>query len=477
MAATPWFEDPSRDPRETVAAALALLEGVFGKVGRLPDADLVAFTRESESLGRVVDALRVRAAGEVDARSDLMVKERLSAQHGCRNGTELLERLTGASTRTVRSRVRLDTRTQPRFALTGEELPAKQPAIAAALQNGAIGLEAAQLIGTMLTTVEHRADPVALADSEAWLVAEATGHEPTRTFDEVRAQVLAIGLSLDQDGPEPSAEEAAKRRGFTIGTLRNGVHPVRGDVTPEAAGALQMLFDAHSNPAVRFGTHPADTEAGEPWGPDEVVPDDRTPAQKRHDILHAAIQTAARAEDTPSLGGAAPTLLVHVTAEDLLSPTGVASIDGIQTPVPASIAHRIACTGAVQKIVFDNAGRIVRLGSKERLFNTHQRKAIAARDGGCVIPGCSIRASWCEIHHVTDHAKGGPTHTDNGVMLCWWHHHNLERSGWGIRITRGIVETKAPPWIDPRGIYRPAPNAITRRRRPRSPAPPGRPGR
>ncbi|MBF0817143.1 HNH endonuclease [Microbacterium paludicola] len=476
MAATPWFEDPSRDPREAVAAALAVLEGVFGQVGGLPDANLVAFTRESEGLGRVVDALRVRAAGEVDARSDLMVKERLSAQHGCRNGTELLERLTGASTRTVRARVRLDTRTQPRFALTGEELPAKQPAIAAALQDGAIGLEAAQLIGTMLTTVEHRADPVALADSEAWLVAEATGHEPARTFDEVRAQVLAIGLSLDQDGLEPSSEEAAKRRGFTIGALRNGVHPVRGDVTPEAAGALQMLFDAHSNPAVRFGTNPADTEAGEPWGQDEVVPDERTPAQKRHDILHAAIQTAARAEDTPSLGGAAPTLLVHVAAEDLLSPTGVASIDGIQTPVPASIAHRIACTGAVQKIVFDNAGRIVRLGTKERLFNTHQRKAIAARDGGCVIPGCSIRASWCEIHHVTDHAKGGPTHTDNGVMLCWWHHHNLERSGWGIRINRGIVETKAPPWIDPRGIYRPAPNALTRRRS-RPPAPPRAPAR
>ncbi|GAA1724534.1 HNH endonuclease signature motif containing protein [Microbacterium paludicola] len=464
MAATPWFEDPSRDPREAVAAAAGALEGVFSQVGSLADADVVAFTRQVEALGRLVDGLRVRAAGEVDARSDLRAEERLSALHGCRNGIELLERLTLVSSATVRARIVLDKRTRPRFALTGEELPAEHPAIGAALEDGTLGLETAGLIGKMLARVAHRADPVRLADAEAWLVGQATDPTQPRTFDEVVVQVLAQGVGLDQDGLEPSAEEAAKRRGFTIGALRNGLHPVRGDVTPEAAGTLQMLFDAHSNPAVRFGTHPADTEAGEPWGPDETVPDDRTPTQKRHDILHSAIQTAARAEDTPSLGGAAPTLLVHVAAEDLLSPTGVASIDGIQTPMPASLAHRIACTGAVQKIVFDNAGRIVRLGTKERLFNTHQRKAIAARDGGCVIPGCSIRASWCEIHHVTDHAKGGPTHTDNGVMLCWWHHHNLERSGWGIRINRGIVETKAPPWIDPRGHYRPAPNAITRRR-------------
>ena len=71
-------------------------------------------------------------------------------------------------------------------------------------------------------------------------------------------------------------------------------------------------------------------------------------------------------------------------------------------------------------------GRIVRLGTEERLFNRHQRRAFALRDGACIIPGCGVPAGWCEVHHVTDHAKGGPTHTDNGVLLCWWHHRFID---------------------------------------------------
>src|SRR5699024_886279 len=150
-----------------------------------------------------------------------------------------------------------------------------------------------------------------------------------------------------------------------------------------------------------------------------------------HDVVVSMIQTSAASTETPSLGGAAPTLLVTTTADDLDG--GVASIDGTDVPVPASLAHRIACTGAVQKLVFDRTGRIVRLGTAERLFNAHQRRAIGARDGGCVIPGCSIPAAWCEIHHVTEHSHDGATHTDNGVLLCWAHHHGLENSGWEIR--------------------------------------------
>ncbi|WP_255355578.1 HNH endonuclease [Agromyces sp. Soil535] len=30
-------------------------------------------------------------------------------------------------------------------------------------------------------------------------------------------------------------------------------------------------------------------------------------------------------------------------------------------------------------------------------------------------------AAWCEIHHVTPDTHGGPTHPDNGVLLCFFH--------------------------------------------------------
>ena len=279
-------------------------------------------------------------------------------------------------------------------------------------------------------------------------------------------------MLLDQDGCPPDPERAAARRGLTFGPLKDGLYPIRGNATPELAAQFQRLSDAHGNPAVRFGSDPGLKDPAEAWMGDEVVSDPRTSAQTRHDVLISALQAAARSEETPSLGGAAPTLLVHVALEDIDSPSGTASIDGIDVLLPAAFAHRTACTGAVQKVVFDRNGRVARLGTAERLFNHPQRKAIAARVGGCVIPGCTIRAAWCEIHHVREHAKGGATHTDNGVMLCWWHHHTIDTAGWAIRMNRGAPEIKAPPWIDPRGIFRAAPSALTRRRA-REPVPAG----
>ncbi|MFC3399386.1 hypothetical protein ACFOEP_13330 [Microbacterium amylolyticum] len=102
-------------------------------------------------------------------------------------------------------------------------------------------------------------------------------------------------------------------------------------------------------------------------------------------ILHGA----ATAADAPTLGGAAPTLVVTASVEDLDG--GVCRADGIEVALPARVAHRTACTGSVQKIVYDTAGRIIQLGTKERLFSPHQRRAIASRDGGCIIRDARFR--------------------------------------------------------------------------------------
>ena len=107
------------------------------------------------------------------------------------------------------------------------------------------------------------------------------------------------------------------------------------------------------------------------------------------------------------------------------------------------------CTGGTQTVVFDDDGRIIELGSPERCFTPHQRRAITLRDGGCLIPGCSVPAAWCEIHHVIPDAEGGPTHPDNGVLLCWFHHRTIDSSGWGIQMLRGVPHIR-PPVARPR---------------------------
>ncbi|RZU60631.1 HNH endonuclease signature motif containing protein [Zhihengliuella halotolerans] len=540
---------PSETPTAASGAAGRMREaakhltGLCPEVGSLSDADLVHATGAVEELGRIVDALRVRTAGEIEDRSSKgLGEDRLSARYGCRTGSELLERLTGAPGSEVRRRAGLDARTRAGVSLTGEELPARFPDIADALHTGSLGIETAELLTGMLTRVAPRADPGAVSAAEAALVATATatttgpdsagqdsatrdsaGEDPAAeadntgtgpdaaagddtntpddsastgvpaaTYAEVKIHAQVWEAHLDQDGPDPEASRATTRRGLSLGSARDGLIPVRGNLMPETAAQLTRLLSAYLNPAARtHGTDPnpetetdtenADSEAaGEAstaGGGSTVVSgtpviDERTPAQKRHDVLASILTAAARAAETPSLGGDAATLLVHITAEDLSDPSGSATLDGIDIPAPARIGHRIACAGAVQKVVFDRAGRIVALGSKERVFNAHQRRAITARDGGCVIPGCTIPASWCEIHHVHAHAENGPTHTDNGVLLCWFHHHHLESSGWEIRMTGGVPHVKAPPWYDPTGAYHPTVNVLTRRGRHHRPEPP-----
>ncbi|MCO1339277.1 hypothetical protein BJH93_10290 [Kocuria polaris] len=488
-----------------VREAAAHLKGHCSEVGSLTDADLVYATCAVEALGRIVDALRVRSAGEIEARSSKgLGEDRLSARYGCRTGAELLERLTGAPAREVRRRAGLDARTRAGVSLTGQELPARFPAIADALHAGTLGIETAELLTGMLTRVAPRADPGAASAAETALVTTATGtagqdfagQDPAgeadtagigpddsastpvlaATFAEVKIHTQAWEAHLDQDGPHPEAARATARRGLTLGSARDGLIPVRGNLMPETAAQLTRLLSAHLNPAARnHGTDPnPETDNGESAvdsGAPAVV-DERTPAQKRHDVLASILTAAARAAETPTLGGDAATLLVHVTAEDLNDPAGSATLDGLEVPAPARIGHRIACAGAVQKVLFDRDGRIVALGTKERVFNAHQRRAITARDGGCVIPGCTIPASWCEIHHVHAHAQHGPTHTDNGVLLCWFHHHHLETSGWDIHMTGGVPHVKAPSWYDPTGEYKAAVNVLTRRGRHHRPEPP-----
>jgi hypothetical protein len=50
-----------------------------------------------------------------------------------------------------------------------------------------------------------------------------------------------------------------------------------------------------------------------------------------------------------------------------------------------------------------------------------QRRALLARDKGCIVPGCKRKARWCEPHHVVPWPNG-PTDLRNLVLLCKRHH-------------------------------------------------------
>jgi hypothetical protein len=101
----------------------------------------------------------------------------------------------------------------------------------------------------------------------------------------------------------------------------------------------------------------------------------------------------------------------------------------------------------------------------QRLFDRYQRLALAQRDGGCLWRGCDRPPAWCEAHHLTGWAVGGPTDLANGGLFCGFHHRLLHGGEWQARMAPdGVVEVIPPARIDP--DQTPIRHARFKRRRP-----------
>ncbi|QWW19142.1 DUF222 domain-containing protein [Schaalia sp. 19OD2882] len=300
------------------------------------------------------------------------------------------------------------------------------------------------------------------------------------------AQVAQLWVAaIDPDGTAPDERERDQKRGLSLTATDGGMIRIRGLLVPEIGAQLQRLIDAVLNPRVNDAPKLTGERAGgeglgqgeyqeeivdgrrtgqEPQGAAVSVDiscdnsvTGRTRAQKMHDALGTILSRAATLGTMPTIAGAAPTLVVNINVADLADPRGLASLTDVPAGpgrIAASVisshaARHMACDGVIDRVVTAANGKIIALDSQSRTFTTHQRRAIEARDGGCVIPGCTVGPAWCEVHHVHEHSQGGPTHTDNGVLLCWHHHRTLHRNGWAIRFQDGAVQVRPPGWMGP----------------------------
>lgn len=69
-----------------------------------------------------------------------------------------------------------------------------------------------------------------------------------------------------------------------------------------------------------------------------------------------------------------------------------------------------------------------------------QRALIIGRDGTCRFPGCTRSAAAADMDHITNHAEGGPTSTDNLHSLCRRHHNEKTKGLWDV--TRSLEGTE-----------------------------------
>ena len=240
---------------------------------------------------------------------------------------------------------------------------------------------------------------------------------------------------VDADAALREANRAHERRYLSIGEPVNGLARIDGQLVPEAAATLRSAIEPYMKP--RKG-------------------DERTAGQRTHDALVQALRARAgaihdnganpHAHGGGAINGAGPRpLLIIKTSADSL-----AGIDGAPAgqlewggTIPAETVRRLACDSAISRII--GRGELeYETTHAARTIPPSTRRALVARDGHCVFPGCDRPAPWCDGHHLIFWADGGPTKVENLGLICGPHHRKVHEEGWQLERKDGRWLAKPP---------------------------------
>ncbi|WP_348636943.1 HNH endonuclease signature motif containing protein [Mycobacterium europaeum] len=337
----------------------------------------------------------------------------------------------------------------PRRALSGEPLAPVLPATAAAQRDGAIGAEQVAVIRRFFRQLPDCVDLDTREHAEKHLACEATHYRP----DELVKLARHLMDCLNPDGTYTDADRA-RARGLVLGHQQaDGMSRLSGWLTPEARATWEAVLAKLAAPGMCNPDDQTPVVDGAP-GEDAIQRDTRSPAQRNHDGLNAALRAVLASGELGQHNGMPATIVVTTTLKDLESATGKA-LTGGGTVLPMSDVIRLArharhyapASGRYPQAVFDK-GKAVALYHGKRLASPGQRIVLYAKDRGCSHPGCDVAGYYCEVHHVEDWASTYRTDIDQLTLACGPHHRLLD-DGWTTRKrANGDTEWIPPPHLD-----------------------------
>ena len=280
------------------------------------------------------------------------------------------------------------------------------PATAEAFGAGDISRQHANVIAAAYT--HERAD--AIREIEEVLVTTAKRVHPRDLFGIVRHATDA----LDGDGGASSdARDYALRR-LHISTTVGGIGVIDGRGDP-------------------LGTEILLTAVNEVMDRDLQASDTRNAAQRRYDALVAICRDALDHGRVGTSRGARP----HVAlVADLQRVDGTADLVSDARIEAAHVGRlsrntldRILCDCSISRVIMAGKSEVLDVGRATRTISPAMWKALVARDGGCVQPGCGKPPGWCEAHHRQPWQRGGRTDLDNLELRCPHHHDTVHNRG------------------------------------------------
>jgi hypothetical protein len=138
-------------------------------------------------------------------------------------------------------------------------------------------------------------------------------------------------------------------------------------------------------------------------------------------------------------------LQVTSSIETLLGLVGAQGAEmEFSLPVSSRTVERWACDCSVTRVLMQDSV-VIDVGRSKRVISGPTKRALRARDGHCVWPGCERPPSWSDAHHLVHWIHGGSTDLDNLALLCHRHHRMVHEDHWQIaRTDDGRIMTIAP---------------------------------
>lgn len=328
-----------------------------------------------------------------------------------------------------------------RRALTGEPLAPRYAATAAAQRGGHIGASDIAVIHRFFDELPSWVDAPTRDAAEADL-ARWAGHQRPEGLRKVADRITCY---LNPDG-QFTDHDRARRRGLTLGTQDcDGMSKLSGWLTPEARATWEAVLAKLAAPGM---CNPDDEALVVDGAPSEeaLQRDTRSPAQRNHDGLNAALRAMLASGELGQHNGMPATIVVTTALKDLEAAAGT-GLTGGGTVLPMSDMIRLARHAHHYLAVFDK-GNAVAPYHRKRLASPGQRIVLHAKDRGCSAPGCDVAGYYREVHHVQDWASTYRTDIDQLTLACGPHHRLLEKGWTTRRRANGDIEWIPPPHQD-----------------------------
>ncbi len=319
---------------------------------------------------------------------------------------------------------------------------AADPEVAAAVTDGSIGLEQAEVIAKLAATGSPAQRAALAAGGREELM------EAARTQDAGTLAITAARWAATVDPVKHDADHEAQRRKRYLSVL-----------TSPTGTAVRGLLDNMAGHRLRLALEAATTRP--------AADDDRDPGQRAADALDTIAIGVLSSPDTKPGAHVPPHVSLIMDVETIVSSRAlrdrqraartegralepqvgggyppVTLEDG--TPVPISEAAVALCDCAVTRVGIDADGVPMDLGRTQRLFTGEIRRAILARDRECAWPTCHMPARWTQIHHLKWWGRdNGSTSVDDGAPFCNYHHHEVHSRD--LHITRITDRTDDGP--------------------------------